>query len=105
MVEERHGMLGGGPDIYGILDFNKVLVKKDLEEVTLEGTTARECIAELIRQLTYRELKQIADEILKCAVGDELGTDAAQTLDNWAHMVKEEDECISGMRHDTCGNE
>ena len=60
--------------------------------------TTRERIAKLIRELTYRELKQIGDELHKNSAtiqGDspEEGTfDMAQTLDDWAHMVKDEGE-------------
>lgn len=54
--------------------------------------TNREAIAILIRNLTYRELMQIATEIEKCTSY----TDIAQTLDDWAHMVKDEDDPYKG---------
>jgi|SRR5579862_1386318 len=61
--------------------------------------TTRQWIAKLIRELTYRELMQIGDEIKKCKqhlLIEPETWNVAQTLDDWAHMVKEEDECISG---------
>lgn len=78
------------------------IIKKDPITPTCE--TYREQIAHLIRLLTYRELKAIGDELFKniSPIGDNTlviseektsditEIDWAQTLDDWAHMVKEE---------------
>lgn len=55
--------------------------------------TSRRWIAAFLLDLTFREMNQVADELRKNAVqqnpaGD---LDLAATLDNWAHMVYDED--------------
>lgn len=66
------------------------IIKKDPITPTC-CETYREQIAHLIRLLTYRELCQIADEIAhKCAVSGAGEMDMAKSLDDWAHMVKDE---------------
>lgn len=96
----------GGPDRYGIKDISKEIAAEERLQKQVYASdpipvqSRRQWIATLIRQLTYRELKQIGEEVNKCSAGycsaNEIEMDMAQTLDNWAHMVKEEDECISG---------
>ncbi len=67
-------------------------VTQMMEDIPFE--TNREKIARLIRLLTYRELMQIADEFKKCSTAYETDEphdwNMAQTLDDWAHMVEEE---------------
>ncbi len=97
------------PDTYGIrgrrgTDIQKVLSDIDTgvakvvdtlpQKLPGEAMTYREIIASYIRQLTYRELKQIADEITKCSAAAE--DDVAQTLDDWAYMVKDEADDTQG---------
>ena len=63
--------------------------------------TYREQIAHLIRLLTYRELKIISQELIKCANTQEVLTEPvdgiAQTLDDWAHMVKDENNVVGNQ--------
>lgn len=57
----------------------------------LKEETKRDLIADLIRGLTYRELCQMGDELLKKRAPKDApdGIDMPQTLDDWAHWVLE----------------
>jgi hypothetical protein len=92
------------PDFYGIKQLSddtgmRALVT-DLN--TVETVTTRQHIAGLIRSLTYRELRQIATEIEKPMLDQPEKWDIAQTLDDWAHMVKDETDPL-WMPEDTEG--
>jgi hypothetical protein len=98
---------GMGPDAYAPKKRPATLEIADLcqqpdpfkeKDIPIPPISTRQWIAKLIRELTYRELMQISTEIEKCVTLKEDRLDRlAQTLDDWAHMVKEEDECVSGM--------
>jgi hypothetical protein len=97
-------MVSEEADRYGIRDFNKSLhtpvtsqdVLKYAAHHNKQSINRRELIAQLFRELTYRELKQIAAEVTsrleRTPNADGSDWDVAQTLDDWAHMVKEEDD-------------
>lgn len=58
---------------------------------SVKAETKRDIIADLIRGLTYRELCQMGDELLKKRAPKNApdGIDMPQTLDDWAHWVLE----------------
>lgn len=69
---------------------DSVIAVQDEPDCSVVFTTKRVEIATLIRKLTYRELMQIADELKKCENVNEPFSTMAQSLDDWAHMVKDE---------------
>jgi hypothetical protein len=56
--------------------------------------STRQWIAKLFRDLTFREMNQIADEMKKCTpdLNSVHAMNMAQMFDDWAHTVHEEDE-------------
>lgn len=88
-----------GPDKFGIRKVNALTAVADaLESEQVKPwkdppqLTTREWIAKLIRELTYRELCQISDELRKCDASclNESDVNMAKILDDWAHMVQDE---------------
>lgn len=88
------------PDTFGIKQLElPPLGSPENPAIAYPKSTTRECIAGLIRSLTYRELMSISEEIVKnTSLLTRQNPDApaqmdlARTLDDWAHMVKDEQE-------------